>query len=324
MLDHTHYKTELAHVDNIMASSLMLGNEPLIQELAGYILRLGGKRVRPLLLIMSARLCGYQGHAHHHLAAAVELLHTATLLHDDVVDGSEKRRGELCAHKHWGNKASVLVGDFLLSRAFQMIVQVGDSPIVQIFAQGAVQMAQGEVMQLASSYDTHLTLARYTEIIMSKTAILFAASCETGAILAGADPCVVQLFRQFGLQIGILFQMIDDLFDYKTPETWGKNAGDDFLEGKITLPFILALKQADATQQMALTQALKDRTPENFQNVLAIIHATNAFHRAQEHISYLLGEAERLVSELSERLPESRRCSQELMSVVEFCAHRTH
>jgi len=216
----------------------------LIPQIAGYLISLGGKRLRPLLTVAIAELCGYKGKRHIHLAACVEFIHTATLLHDDVVDESTLRRGMDTANAMWSNKASILVGDFLFSRAFELMVEDGSLDVLQVLSQASSTIAEGEVLQLSSSHDLNLDEETYLKIIGCKTARLFSAATEVGALVAEVDNKTRKLLSHFGHTLGIAFQLIDDVLDYAAnQEKLGKTIGDDFREGKVTLPVIIAYKQ---------------------------------------------------------------------------------
>jgi len=216
----------------------------LIPQLAGHIVAAGGKRLRPILTLASAKLCNYTGFRHIQLAACVEFIHTATLLHDDVVDESDRRRGLATANAVWGNKASVLVGDFLFSRAFQVMVEDGSLEVLRILSNASAVIAEGEVQQLMTANDTETSEHAYLEVIKGKTATLFAAACEIGAVVADRPKAEQTALEGYGLNIGIAFQLIDDMLDYSAHQaTLGKNVGDDFREGKITLPVILAYRR---------------------------------------------------------------------------------
>jgi octaprenyl-diphosphate synthase len=218
---------------------------PLINQLAAYIIAAGGKRLRPLLTLAIARLVGYQGAHHLKLGAAVEFIHTATLLHDDVVDESTLRRGQAAANEIFGNQASVLVGDFLFSRAFQLMVDTDCPHVLRILADASAVIAQGEVMQLVFTGNLDLTRKQYFEVISAKTAALFGAACEVGAEIAQAQAAYSDAAKRFGHHLGVAFQITDDVLDYKGQTTsLGKNVGDDFKEGKLTLPVVIALEYA--------------------------------------------------------------------------------
>jgi octaprenyl-diphosphate synthase len=222
----------------------------MIPEVANHLIASGGKRMRPILTLATAGLCGYGGEGHIKLAAAVEFMHTATLLHDDVVDESDMRRGKAAARVLWGNEASVLVGDFLLGQAFKMMVEVGSLPCLEVLSSAAAVIAEGEVMQLSAAKDTATTEDAYLAIIRAKTAALFAAACEVGPILAGRARAEVAACRGFGANLGIAFQLIDDALDYGgSSAKLGKNVGDDFREGKITLPVVLSFRRGAAHER---------------------------------------------------------------------------
>jgi len=223
---------------------------PVIPALADHLIAGSAKRLRPLLTIASARLCGARDDACLKLAAAVEFIHTATLLHDDVVDSSELRRGRVAAHLIWGAPASVLVGDFLFARAFELMVSAGSMPALEVLARASRVISEGEVLQLTRSHDLDLSQEVYIDIIKAKTAELFAAAAEAGAISAGASPDRCRAMRRFGQDLGLAFQLVDDALDYSgDAETLGKNPGDDFREGKVTLPLLLAMSRTGASER---------------------------------------------------------------------------
>jgi len=222
----------------------------LIPQLAGHIVAAGGKRLRPMLTLAASRLCGYRGARHVALAACVEFIHTATLLHDDVVDDSALRRGRATANALWGNKASVLVGDFLFSRAFQVMVADGSLRVLDILSNASAVISEGEVLQLVTSNDTETSEQAYLEVIRCKTAALFAAACRIGAVVADRPKVEEEALESFGLNLGIAFQLIDDVLDYSAKQAeLGKSIGDDFQEGKITLPVVLAFRRGDTDER---------------------------------------------------------------------------
>ena len=222
----------------------------LIPQLAGHLVAAGGKRVRPMLTLIAAQLCDYQGLRHVPLAAAVEFIHTATLLHDDVVDESDLRRGLATANAIWGNKPSVLVGDFLFSRAFQLMVEDGSLEVLAILANASAVIAEGEVAQLMTTNDAETNEARYLEVITAKTATLFAAAARIGAVIAERPLADAEALQNYGENLGIAFQLIDDVLDYSAREVvLGKSIGDDFRDGKITLPVVLAFQRGDAAER---------------------------------------------------------------------------
>ena len=230
----------------------------MIPEVARHLIASGGKRLRPMLTIACASLCGYRGQGHVRLAASVEFMHTATLLHDDVVDGSDMRRGRPAARTLWGNEASVLVGDFLLGQAFKMMVEVGSLACLDVLSTAATVIAEGEVMQLAAAKDTSTSEDAYLAVIRAKTAALFAAACEVGAILAGRPKAEVEACRAYGANLGIAFQLVDDALDYGgASAALGKNVGDDFREGKITLPVVLAFRRGSEDERAFWRRSLE-------------------------------------------------------------------
>lgn len=224
----------------------------LIPQLAGHIVAAGGKRLRPMLTLATARLCGYEGEDHVKLATCVEFIHTATLLHDDVVDESDLRRGQASANALFGNKPSVLVGDFLFSRSFELMVEVGQLPVLAILSRASAVIAEGEVHQLITANDVSTTEQAYLEVIQGKTAELFAAACKVGACVAGRPDDDAQALYDYGMALGIAFQLVDDYLDYSAnQEKLGKTIGDDFREGKITLPVLLAIARAETDEESA-------------------------------------------------------------------------
>jgi octaprenyl-diphosphate synthase len=249
----------------------------LINQLSFYIVNSGGKRLRPILVLLSARALGYQGSKHIDLAAIIEFIHTATLLHDDVVDASELRRGKETANAVWGNEASVLVGDFLYSRAFEMMVTVKNMRIMEIMARATNVIAEGEVMQLLNSNDADTTEERYLEVIRCKTAKLFEAAAQAGAIVSGASHAQEEAMATYGRHIGTAFQLIDDVLDYSgSSQHIGKNVGDDLAAGKPTLPLIHALRHGDAQEVSIIRDAIEHGGREKIFQVLKAIESTDA------------------------------------------------
>ncbi|MGE3769951.1 MAG: polyprenyl synthetase family protein [Bdellovibrionales bacterium] len=231
----------------------------LIPEVAKYLVGAGGKRLRPVLTLAAAKLCGNCDHRAHQLAASVEFIHTATLLHDDVVDESDMRRGNPSANTVFGNQASVLVGDFLFSRAFQLMVEDGSLETLGILSNASATIAEGEVLQLMTSNDASTSEQAYYDVIRCKTAELFAAACQVGAVVAGAHPSKVEALRSYGHNLGIAFQIVDDVLDYSAHQAkLGKIVGDDFREGKLTLPVILAIARGDETERAFWHRTLDD------------------------------------------------------------------
>ena len=249
---------DLARVNQLILDH-MQSEVPLIPQLAGHLIAAGGKRLRPLLTLASARLCNYRGDNHIGLAAAVEFIHTATLLHDDVVDDSDLRRGKDTANAVWGNQASVLVGDFLFSRAFRLMVQSDSMRVLDILANASAVIAEGEVAQLTTANDTATDEDGYLNVIRAKTAALFAAACRIGAVIGERPDDEETALDQYGLNLGIAFQLVDDYLDYGAADIrLGKAVGDDFREGKITLPIILAFRRGDMAQQSFWRRTLED------------------------------------------------------------------
>lgn len=245
---------------NAVILDRMQSQIPLIPELAGHLIAGGGKRMRPMLTLASAALLGYTGTRHHGLAAAVEFIHTATLLHDDVVDGSDLRRGRRTANNIWGNPATVLVGDFLFSRAFELMVEDGSQKVLRILSQASAIIAEGEVNQLTATRMIELGEERYLDIIGAKTAVLFAAACRIAAVVAERSDAEEAALNIYGRNLGIAFQLVDDAIDYVSDAgTMGKTAGDDFREGKMTLPVILAYARGSAENRAFWKDAVEGR-----------------------------------------------------------------
>lgn len=292
----------------------------LIRQLGAYIIHSGGKRLRPAIVLLSARACGYRGHAHVQLAAVVEFIHTATLLHDDVVDASQLRRGRSTANAVWGNEASVLVGDFLYSRAFEMMVEVGNMPVMSILAHTTNTIAEGEVMQLLNVHDPSITEEHYLDVIRSKTAKLFEAAARLGAVLGDQPPAIEQAVARYGMHLGTAFQLIDDVLDYRADaRTLGKNLGDDLAEGKPTLPLIHAMRTGTEAQRELVREAIKSGGLTRIEDVLAAIESTGS-------ITYTARRAEneaRLATQALSTLPDSVY-KQALLDLAHFSVHRTY
>ena len=269
---------DLVLLDRCIIDSLR-SDVALVDEVARYIVTSGGKRLRPLLVLLAARACGYQGSRHVEASAIVEFIHTATLLHDDVVDGSELRRGRDTANSVFGNEASVLVGDFLYSRAFQMLVWIGLMRVMEIMADATNTIAEGEVLQLMNCHDPDTDEARYFAVIRSKTATLFEAGARAAAVLAGADEAREAALGEYGLRLGTAFQLIDDALDYSgSAAEMGKNMGDDLVEGKPTLPLIHAMREGTAEQRRVIRRAIEQGGLDDLELVRNAIESTGALH----------------------------------------------
>jgi octaprenyl-diphosphate synthase len=271
---------------NAVILDRMQSDIPLIPELAGHLIAGGGKRLRPMLTLSCARLLDYPGTRHHKLAACVEFIHTATLLHDDVVDGSDLRRGRRTANIIWGNPASVLVGDFLFSRSFELMVEDGSLKVLKILSNASAVIAEGEVNQLTAQRQVATTEDRYLDIIGSKTAALFAAACRIAAVVAERDPAVEEALDSYGRNLGIAFQLVDDAIDYVSDEaTMGKGVGDDFRDGKMTLPVILAYARGSAQDRAFWQAAMEGRrvADSDLAEAQRLIRETNAIADTLEH-----------------------------------------
>tara|TARA_B100000965_G_C19597290_1_gene760838 strand:- start:3253 stop:4221 length:969 start_codon:yes stop_codon:yes gene_type:complete len=261
---------------------------PLVEKIGHYIISAGGKRLRPLVVLLSARACGADSSEQHTLAAIIEFLHTATLLHDDVVDTSDLRRGRSTANALWGNAPSVLVGDFLYSRAFEMMVALGNMQVMQILANATNVIAEGEVLQLSKVRDANTDEATYMEVIRSKTAMLFEAASHSAAVLAGAKTDQIEALREFGDALGIAFQLMDDLLDYSGDAAeMGKNVGDDLAEGKPTLPLIYTMRHGTEEQAALVRQAIQKGGTEDITPIREAVTASGALdytaRLAQQH-----------------------------------------
>jgi octaprenyl-diphosphate synthase len=294
----------------------------MIPEVANHLISSGGKRLRPMLTLAMASLTGYSGDGHIKLAAAVEFMHTATLLHDDVVDESEMRRGKLAARLVWGNEASVLVGDFLLGQAFKMMVEVGSMRALDILSTAAAVIAEGEVMQLGAAKNTATTEDEYLAVIRAKTAELFAAACEVGPVLTNRPKAEAAACRSFGMNLGIAFQLVDDVLDYGGKAAkLGKNVGDDFREGKITLPVVLSFRRGSETERGFWTRTLERGEVSDSDLETAIGLMTK--HRALEDTIKRAQHYGAIARDALALFPASEM-KQALEETVEFCTARTH
>jgi octaprenyl-diphosphate synthase len=310
---------EMRAVDDVIRRRLH-SDVLLVRQVAEYIIDGGGKRLRPALVILAAGACGYSGVAHYQLAAVVEFIHTATLLHDDVVDESQLRRGRATANSLFGNPASVLVGDFLYSRAFQMMVELDDMRVMQVLADATNTIAEGEVLQLLNCHDPDVGERDYLHVIRFKTAKLFEAAGQIGAIISNASREVEQSLARYGMHLGTAFQLIDDVLDYSGDHAeTGKNLGDDLAEGKPTLPLIHAMKHGTPEQSAVIRAAIEHGGLEEFQPVLVAVHETGALDYARRQAE---GEAQRAIGAL-EALPRSTY-RDSLIQLAAFAVDRSY
>ncbi len=294
----------------------------LIPELARHLIDSGGKRMRPMLTIAAAKLCGYEGESHVKLAVTVEFMHTATLLHDDVVDQSDLRRGKVAARLLWGNEASVLVGDFLLGQAFKMMVEVGSMGALRVLSNAAVVIAEGEVMQLSVSKNTATTEDEYMAVINAKTAALFSAAAEVGGIIAERSAGEQSALRSYGKNIGLAFQLVDDALDYSGEQAkLGKSVGDDFREGKITLPVVLSFRRGTEDERAFWQRTLQDSemTDGDLERAINYVRRSGAIDdtiKRARHYGAMACDALAIFPESGEKSA--------LMDAVEFCISRLH
>jgi len=310
-------RDDMKAVDRLISTSLE-SDVALVSQVSQYIVTSGGKRLRPLLVLLAARALGYKGKQHIRSAAIIEFIHTATLLHDDVVDSSARRRGRDTANTVFGNQASVLVGDFLYSRAFQMMVDVDSMRIMQILSDATNTIAAGEVMQLMNVHDPDTTEESYRHVIYRKTARLFEAGAQIAAVLAGRDPTDEAAMVTYGQNLGAAFQLVDDALDYNaSADELGKNLGDDLAEGKATLPLIYAMRQADPKDKELIRNAIVEGGLDQLEKITAIIQTTGALEytarRAQE-------AADTAIAALSD-IPDSDH-KQALIAIAEFSIQR--
>lgn len=298
----------------------LASNVPIIQTISQHIIHSGGKRLRPLLVLLSAKYFAYQGLAHHELAAIIEFVHTATLLHDDVVDASTLRRGHETANQIWGNQVSVLVGDFLYSRAFQLLTRSNHPGVMKVLSQTTNAIAEGEVSQLIYRRDPNINEEIYMDIIRRKTACLFSAACEIGALIGNANPTQQQALADYGLHLGIAFQIIDDLLDYSSHQSdMGKNIGDDLAEGRATLPLIYALKHCEAETGALIRLAIENGDLSQLDKIMQAMNQT----KAQEYAFGIASKHAELALKSLSTLPTNtfRHCMEEL---VEFAIQRNY
>ncbi|MBV9859228.1 MAG: polyprenyl synthetase family protein [Alphaproteobacteria bacterium] len=286
-------RSDLDRVNRVIVER-MKSPVALIPQLAGHLVSAGGKRLRPMLTLASARLCGYAGDRHIALAAAVEFIHTATLLHDDVVDDSDLRRGRDTANALWGNKPAVLVGDFLFSRSFELMVEDGSLRVLEILSRTASVIAEGEVLQLTTANDTGTTEAAYLDVIGAKTAALFAAASRLGAVLAERGAEQEEALDRFGRNLGLAYQLIDDMLDFSAQESeLGKSVGDDFRDGKITLPVLIAFARADREERAFWRRTLeeRDQAPEDLDRAILLLQRRGALAETLARARFYAGAA---------------------------------
>ena len=294
----------------------------LIPQLAGHVISAGGKRLRPMLTLASAKLCGYHGERHVTLATCIEFIHTATLLHDDVVDESQLRRGLETANSVWGNQASVLVGDFLFSRSFELMVEDGSVKVMGILSSAAARLAEGEVMQLLTSNDTETSETAYLDVIKAKTAQLFAAACRLGAVVADRPKTEEEALDAFGMNLGVAFQLIDDVLDYSAKQaTLGKTVGDDFREGKITLPVILAYRRGDDEERIFWQKTLGEleQTDADLEHAIWLMAKHGALDDSVERARHYGAIARDSLG----IFPDSE-IKEAMISLIDFCIERPY
>ena len=316
---HQVVKTEFEQVNQLIIDQLH-SDVGLVENIGHYIVDAGGKRLRPLLVLLASKAIGYTGSQNRNLAAIIEFIHTATLLHDDVVDTSDLRRGRATANAKFGNAPSVLVGDFLYSRAFQMLVAIGNMSIMRVIADATNTLSEGEVQQLINAGDPDLSEEAYYSVIYKKTARLFEAASESGALLAGATEQQQDDLRRYGYHLGMAFQLMDDMLDYQgNAEEMGKNVGDDLAEGKPTLPLIYAIKHSAAEESELIRTAIKEQSAEELKRIIDILHASGALDYTRQKAQEQALLAEQSLSALPES-PELRA----MQELAEFAINRNH
>lgn len=312
-------RIESKAVDKLILNELS-SNVVLINQIGHYIVNSGGKRLRPILHLLAAKALNYNDQHHITLAAVIEFIHTATLLHDDVVDESNLRRGQDTANAVWGNAASVLVGDFLYSRSFEMMIRVDNLDVLSLLSNTTTAIAEGEVLQLLNCNNPDTSEQEYLDVISRKTAILFAAATELAAVIAGSPIEIRQAMRDYGLHLGTTFQLIDDVLDYRAdPEELGKNLGDDLAEGKPTLPLIRAMTMSDPEQSKLIEEAIRHGNRDAFNDVFKIIEATNAIRYTEKRAQQ---EADKAIQSLAP-IPASKY-KDAMIALAETSVSRTH
>ncbi len=305
---------------NAVIRRQLYSDVPLVNQIAEYIISAGGKRIRPVLVLLVANAYGYRGTHHHELAAVIEFIHTATLLHDDVVDESSLRRGRQTANALFGNAASVLVGDFVYSRAFQMMVAVSDMRVMRILADATNVIAEGEVLQLLNMHDPDVSEARYLQVIRSKTAKLFEAAAQLGALIAGATDAEIDAAAEYGRSLGTAFQLVDDVLDYSgDAAAIGKNVGDDLREGKPTLPLIYLMENGSVEQRELVRACIENGDEKHFDDVLAAITTSGALDYTKREAEKA---AQRAIASIG-ALPDSQ-FKDSLLELCAFAVDRNH
>lgn len=304
-----------ALIINRLSSHVML-----VEEISNYLVTAGGKRLRPLLVLLSAKALNYDNDKHINLAAIIEFLHTAMLLHDDVVDASDLRRGRATVNATWGNPPSVLVGDFLHSRAFEMMVEIGDMRVMEILSHATNTIAEGEVQQLTNIGNTTLTEESYMEVIYRKTAMLFEAASHSGAVLAQATPEEEDALKHYGAHLGLAFQLVDDALDYEgNSADLGKNVGDDLAEGKVTLPLIYAMRSGNKEQTNLIKKAIKEGGLDYLSEVIATVKSTGAIQYTIEKAGIEKGKAIDCLEQLTDT-----PYRQAMYNLAEFAVNRSY
>lgn len=320
---HHDLKDEVVKLNSLIINCLK-SDEELIERIGKYLLEAGGKRIRPILTILTSKIFDYQGDSHIKLAGAVEFIHTATLLHDDVVDDSTMRRFKPTANVIWGSKTSILVGDFLFSQSFKLMVASGSIRAMEILAKASAIISEGEVAQLIKLNERRIiTREEYHEIVRSKTAELFGASCSVGAIIAGQPSSVSTIMQNFGKLLGNIFQIIDDLLDYLgNSQQVGKNIGDDFLEGKVTLPLIFLYEKLDEAGKLKLENMIKadKRTNDEFQEIQNLIIENEIKQQIINYLSLLEDEANKLLTQITQQ----NIYKDYLASLIKFISSRSY
>ncbi len=325
-------ETALARLQALVADDMIKVNQTiihkmqspvaLIPQLAGHLIASGGKRLRPMLTLASSLMCGYRGERHAELAACVEFIHSATLLHDDVVDESDLRRGLETANAVWGNKASVLVGDFLFSRSFELMVADGSLEVLAILSHASSVIAEGEVLQLTTANDMDTTEDSYMQVIVAKTAALFAAACEIGAVIAKRPGAEQNALKSYGKNLGVVFQLIDDVLDFSAEqEKLGKSVGDDFREGKVTLPIVLAFRRGSEDERAFWRRTIEelDQNDQDLKTALDLMQKHNALHDTIERARHYGAIAKDALAIFPD--DDYRKA---LTGIVDFCINRAY